>query len=318
MREVGFLIAQDFAIMHLALAQEAIRIANRLEDDAHIQVRIYCPNDSLVSASNGQVCWPTHSLWDDSLPDALFVIVSLHPQQAYDESVKDLLNRFYRSKGLLGAIDCGALFLAKNGLLDQQRVAVHWEYAPLFAELFPQIDVCTDAVMRSGRLLTCSGGLAVGQMMVETIAHLHSRHLAEHLAQVLNYSRMEPQGFAQTGFDSRVPIRVMTKLDVVEQAFQLMRQHLSVPLKLPQLVARLPISQRTLMRRFQQQGLASPMQEYLRLRLHLAKQLLEESQLPVQQAAHASGFSSAAHLSKAYLQHFNQRPGAVRRATLAS
>ena len=313
MREIGFLIAQDFAIMHLALAQEAIRIANRLQDDADLQVRIYCPNDQVVSASNGQLLWPTHSLWEESLPDALFVIVSLYPQQAYDDSVKGLLNRFYSSKGLLGAIDCGALFLAKNGLLDHQRVAVHWEYAPVFAELFPQIDVCTDAVMRSGRLLTCSGGLAVGQMMVETVAHLHSRHLAEHLAQVLNYSRMEPQGFA-----SHVPIRNVAKLDIVEQTFQLMRQHLGVPLKLTQLVARLPISQRTLIRRFQQQGLASPMQEYLRLRLDLAKQLLEESQLSVQQAAHASGFSSAAHLSKAFLQHFNQRPGAVRRAILAN
>ena len=302
MADIGFLLAEDFALMHLGLAQEALRIANRLAAQRQFKTRLYCVDDTALAANNGQVILPTHKLAEPSLPDALFVIASLRPEQVYNDSVAGLLKRFARSGKLLGAIDCGASFLARNGLIDQQQVAVHWEYAATFAELYPGIAVSTEGMHLSGRLLSCSGGLAVGQMMVETVAQLAGRELAHRMAEVLYYSRIDTDYFGpdrETG----------EPLDIIEQAQHLMLRNLNRPLTLDQLVAKLPISKRSLVRRFQQQGKPSPMLYYRRLRLQHARSLIQETGLSVKRAAYASGFSSPAHLSKAYLEYFGVRPG---------
>ncbi len=313
MLEIGLLVADEAALMHVALVQEAVRIANRLDEHIVLRVRIYCPQDQSVRTSSGQLIWPTHAIDHETLPDALFVIVSLHPQQVYHASVEPLLTRFSHTGKLLGAIDCGACFLARNHLLGNRKVTVHWEYAAAFAELYPQVNVCTDALVKSDHLITCSGGLAVGEMMTTTIAHLYSNKLAKRLAQVLNYSRLEIQPDQADGYIKRLPSSLVDT-DVVEQALQIMRQNMVTPLSAQQLVDKLPVSQRSLLRYFRAQGMTSPMAEYLHLRLQLAKQLFEDSNMSIQQVAYATGFSSAAHLSKAFLDHFGQRPGAVRRS----
>lgn len=305
MIDIGFLVADDIALMHLGLAQEALRVANRVQGERLFNARIYCVRDEAVSANNGQVILPTHRMADTPLPAALFVIVSLRPEQVYDDSVAPLLKKIHRSDRLYGAIDSGAAFLARHGLIGQKTITVHWEYAPSFHELYPDVPLSHDGVVQQGRLLTCSGGLAVGQMMVSVVAQLHSTALAHRMAEILNYSRIDTEYFGPQ-HDNAKP------LDMVERAIHVMQQHLNRPLSLDQIVEKLPISKRALMRKFEQQGKGSPMAYYRYLRLLQARALITESGLSVKRAAYACGFSSPAHLSNTYFEVFGERPSRLR------
>ncbi|MFG6469044.1 Ada metal-binding domain-containing protein [Roseateles sp. BYS87W] len=80
------------------------------------------------------------------------------------------------------------------------------------------------------------------------------------------------------------------------------------------LAAHLGITSRHLRRIFQAEHGVAPLQYLQTRRLLLAKALLTDSTLPVQDVAHAAGFASLRRFNAAFLAHYRLQPSALRRA----
>lgn len=80
-----------------------------------------------------------------------------------------------------------------------------------------------------------------------------------------------------------------------------------------QLAAHLGITSRHLRRIFQAEHGVSPLQYLQTRRLLLAKALLTDSQLPVQEVAYAAGFASLRRFNAAFIEHYRLQPTALRR-----
>jgi AraC family transcriptional regulator of adaptative response / DNA-3-methyladenine glycosylase II len=83
---------------------------------------------------------------------------------------------------------------------------------------------------------------------------------------------------------------------------------------LPEVAARLGVTDRHLRRIFQQAHGVSPIDYLATRRLLLAKQLLTDTALPVTQVAHAAGFSSLRRFNAAFLERYRLNPTGLRRA----
>jgi len=68
------------------------------------------------------------------------------------------------------------------------------------------------------------------------------------------------------------------------------------------------VSSAHLRRLFHESGAATPLQEFKRLRLDRAKQLLGTTGLGMSQIAEASGFGSASDFSRAFARHVGHAP----------
>ncbi|HEX5125269.1 MAG TPA: AlkA N-terminal domain-containing protein, partial [Rhodocyclaceae bacterium] len=79
------------------------------------------------------------------------------------------------------------------------------------------------------------------------------------------------------------------------------------------LADRLGLGERQLRRLFQQHLGASPVAVAQTRRIHLAKQLIHETHLPMAEIAFASGFGSIRRFNEAFLALFGRAPGALRR-----
>jgi AraC family transcriptional regulator of adaptative response / DNA-3-methyladenine glycosylase II len=86
---------------------------------------------------------------------------------------------------------------------------------------------------------------------------------------------------------------------------------------LPEVAARLGVSDRHLRRIFQQVYGVTPIDYLGTQRLLLAKQLLTDTDLPVTQVALASGHASLRRFNAAFLQHYRMNPRALRRQAAA-
>ena len=83
------------------------------------------------------------------------------------------------------------------------------------------------------------------------------------------------------------------------------------------LAARLGVSDRHVRRIFEAHFGVSPLQYLQTRRLHTAKQLLADTQLPITQIALMSGFASVRRFNAAFLQHYRLNPTQLRRKGLA-
>ena len=89
--------------------------------------------------------------------------------------------------------------------------------------------------------------------------------------------------------------------------------HGGAPSRLPQLAARLGVTDRHLRRIFQALHGVSPHAYLTTQRLLLAKQLLTDTRQPITQVALASGFDSLRRFNAAFVEHYRLNPSQLRR-----
>ena len=101
---------------------------------------------------------------------------SYEPEKHFDRTMFANSASLARQGVSLGGVDTGPFVLASAGLLDGYRCAVHWESLPGFRESYPSVDVTTALYEIDRDRMTCAGGAASIDMMLEYVARTHGRN----------------------------------------------------------------------------------------------------------------------------------------------
>ncbi|NVK40121.1 MAG: GlxA family transcriptional regulator [Oceanospirillaceae bacterium] len=307
---LSFLLLPDYGMVSLMSAIEPLRIANRLAGRALYRWQCLSEDGQAVVASNGMVLQDHLPLCSSPAPRNLFVNASFHPER---HSAPDMLNwlRLLRRRGsLLGALDTGCYPLARAGLLKGYQVTMHWEAAPAFQALYPDVPVSPELYEIDRGLITCAGGAAATDLMLHLIGQHAGPDLCARICDQTIRSAARPPSERQC---QSLAQRHRIHHPRLRRVLDLMEQHLDMPLAPETLAQRAHISLRQLERLCQRYLNASPSQYYLGLRLERARQLLRESDLSIASVASACGFSTASHFCHCYRRRFGLTPGAQRR-----
>ena len=100
---------------------------------------------------------------------------------------------------------------------------------------------------------------------------------------------------------------------VVQKALEIIWSESDQPLSVADIAGQLPVTRRTLDRRFADAIGHSVLEEINRRRLSRAKRLLEETSLPVKNVARRAGFSSTERLRVLFVERVGMSPTEYRR-----
>src|SRR5262249_19117953 len=139
---------------------------------------VYSLDGQPVSASNGLTVAQTRRVDDSDMPDILFVCAGVDVQHAVDDPLVQVLRRLARKRLVLGALCTGSDGLAKAGLLDGYRCAIHWENLSALRETFPDIVFTQDLFVVDRDRCTCTGGIAPLDLMLHLITPRIGKTLA--------------------------------------------------------------------------------------------------------------------------------------------
>jgi AraC family transcriptional regulator, transcriptional activator FtrA len=208
------------------------------------------------------------------------------------------------------SICVGAFALGHAGLLRGRRATTHWAATEALAGQFPETTVIDDVLyIDDGDILT-SAGLASG---LDLALHLTRRDHGSHAAaELARWNVVAPhRDGAQAQF---IRIAIPTSTSSLDETCQWALRHLDEPLGLAELAGHANLSERSLLRRFQDEIGTSPKQWLLRARLDRARELLETTDLPVEAVARRTGFSSSAGLRDRFTAALGTSPTAYRLA----
>ncbi|MFK4084735.1 GlxA family transcriptional regulator [Kribbella sp. NPDC020789] len=208
------------------------------------------------------------------------------------------------------AICTGAFVLAAAGLLDGRPVATHWAEADLLQDLFPAVQV--DPVVLfidDGDVLTSAGVAAGIDLCLHVIRRDHGSAVANAVARACVVPPRRDGGQAQF---VRRPIppdqdggTAATRAWAAEQ--------LGRPLSLVELAEHARMSVRTFTRRFRAETGVSPGTWLAMQRLDYARQLLEDTDLTVDQIADRAGLGTGTNLRRQLRDTAGVSPIAYRR-----
>ena len=124
-RRFGFLTLPRYSMIALTSAVEPLRMANRLCDDDVYAWSLVSLDGAPVAASNGLALSPTVPLAAMEPVDVLFVCGGVDVQHAVTRELLTALRRLAQGGVALGSLCTGGYALARAGLLDRHRAAIH-------------------------------------------------------------------------------------------------------------------------------------------------------------------------------------------------
>lgn len=306
--DVVFLLVPRFSMIALYGALEPLRVANRFAGPTFTW-RFVSADGQPVAASNDIPVSVSGGLDSIGRPDMAVVSASYGPEKGMTRPMYAAIRKLARARVLLAGIDTGAFLLAGAGVLDGYRATCHWESLPGFRESFPEVEAEQSLFVADRDRMTCAGGAAAIDMMLDWIGRLLGKPVAVSVAdQLVHFRSLEqptqsrlPAAARYGTTDSRL-LRIITAME--EQSED--------PLDAESLAAVAGISVRQMERLFRQRLSERPMGFYLKLRLEKAERLLNYSTMSVREVAVACGFSSLPLLSRSFRARYGRPPSALR------
>ncbi|PLX38492.1 MAG: AraC family transcriptional regulator [Hyphomicrobiales bacterium] len=316
-RHFVFILIPDFTLMAFSSAVEPLRMANRVLKKEAYSWSVVTLDGQPVKASNGLSVVPDGSLADLKTgrlgfhrPDMVLVCSGVTVERLSSADLFGYLRRLHGQGVPIGGMCTSAWLLARAGLLEDRRCAIHWETLPSFAETFPDVEVQADLFEVEDNIYTCAGGTAAIDMMLHLVGEQLGPAVAERVSEQCIIDRVrKPQDRQRLPLNARVGVHNSKLLAMIE----LMESHLAEPLTLAQIADKTGLSRRHVERLFRQLLGRSPARYYLDLRLDRARHLLLQSDMSIVEVAIACGFVSASHFSKCYRELYGRSPQADRR-----
>jgi AraC family transcriptional activator FtrA len=213
------------------------------------------------------------------------------------------LQRAFERGARLCSICSGVFVLAAAGVLEGKRVTTHWRYAEKLARAYPDLTVDPNVLyVDEGQILTSAGSAAGLDMLLHLVRRDYGPRVANTVAQRLVIPPHREGGQAQY-----LP-RPMSSDDRgrLAKLMDWFRAHPTAACSLPILARKASMSVRTLQRQFHDTIGLSPQEWIVRERIAIAKDLLEDGEIPLKRVAEKAGFGSP----ESFRRHFRRLVGA--------
>lgn len=213
--------------------------------------------------------------------------------------------------GRIASICTGAFVLAAAGLLDGRRATTYWVQSGALATRYPRVEVQPDVLyVEDGPIFTSAGAAAGIDLCLHLIRKDFGAAVANTAARFTVVAPVRHGGQAQF-IETPLP-RENGRSLASTRAWALER--LDAPLSLKDLSSHARMSVRTLTRRFQAETGLSPLQWLLHQRVERARELLESTDVSMDQVARLSGLGTADSLRRHVTRRLGLAPAAYRAA----
>ncbi|MBA1378621.1 MULTISPECIES: GlxA family transcriptional regulator [Pseudomonas] len=304
-----FLLMPGFSAIGFISAIEPLRVANRFRGELY-RWHVLSADGGAVLASNGMSVNADAALEPLKKGATLWVVAGFEPLKFVTPVLERWLHRLDNDGVILGGIDTGSVVLADAELLDGHRVTLHWEAIEAFKESYPQLSVTQELFEIDRRRITCAGGTASIDLMLDLIGQAHGSELAIQVSEQFVLGRIRPRKDHQRmEIANRYGIRNKKLVHVIGE----MEAHSEPPLTTLALAESINVTRRQLERLFRLHLNDTPSGFYLRLRLEKARQLLRQTDMSVLEVSIACGFESPSYFTRSYRARFARCPREDRR-----
>lgn len=233
----------------------------------------------------------------------LIILPAIHSD--FEKSLKDnkdltpWIIEQYKEGAEIVSLCISSFFLAASGLLDGKPCSTHWQSANMFRELFPNV-ILTDEriVTEADGIYTSGGAYAFTNLIIYLIEKFAGRETAIMAAKgfMIDIDRSSQSPFMIfSGQKSHKDEEVLKAQDYIEQNF---KNKISVD----DLCEHIPLSRRTLERRFKKATSNSVLEYLQRVKVEAAKKELEKGRKTVNEVMYEIGYSD----SKAFRDVFKK------------
>jgi transcriptional regulator GlxA family with amidase domain len=315
-------LTQPTLLLDLAGPMEVLRLANLYQDEVRFDVRYVGPLSSVMTsigiALTGIAGLP------DKLPDGAIVMLFGDVEKVMmtegwpapqkdtrgDAEIVEWLRNVVHPGQTVVSICAGAMLAARAGLLDGYACTTHYLDCEELARVAPAARVVENRLFVEDRNRYTSAGVTAGidlmlYMVSQRAGHAVAAAIARYLVVYLRRSGAEPQ--ISPWLEGRNHVH-----PAVHRVQDAITKNPAEHWQLGKLARVAGASSRHLTRLFHEYAGMSVTEYKNNLRVALAKQLLSQTAMDMEQVAEKAGFGSARQMRRAWKRIYQSAPREVR------
>jgi len=212
------------------------------------------------------------------------------------------LRRWHAGGATIVTACSGALLAAAAGILDGKRATAHWGLAGLYRRHFPTVDWREEYLVTDCGDVVCGGGVnAAADVSLYLVEKFCGHEIALKTARSLCIEMPRTWQNSFTHFE----LRATHEDEAILAAEHYLRNNFAQELKFDEVARHLGMSPRNFARRFKDATTDTPLAYLHGLRIAVAKQLLETTQVGVAEIGQRVGYLDPAF----FRQLFHRRTG---------
>ena len=244
---------------------------------------------------------PIDTLWVVGGPEA--------PSGRYDPAYLRWLKEMSSQARRVGASCLGTFVLAASGALEGRRAVTHWQWCDHLAERYPSVELVRNSIfVKDGHIYTSAGittGIDLALLFVEEDfgprkAFAIAQWLVLFVRRTASYSQVSKLLALQSGS--------VKPLDDLENWIF---EHLAEDISVERMADNVHMSARQFTRVFRSEKGTTPARFVERVRVEVARSLLEASGVGVKSVAAKCGFGSADSMRRSFLRVVDTTPSGI-------
>ncbi|WP_291733218.1 GlxA family transcriptional regulator [Leisingera sp. F5] len=317
---IGLVAGPDFSLISLAAVCDIFSAVNQLEQADRIRLHRVSITGAPVPAAGGLLFAPDTGiscLYDRMARarglDAVFICCGEAGISTFERPLLNLFRSCRRNNVPLYSIGEEMRLLVKAGLAG--RATPHWSRLAYLREQHPEAELSENLYHLERQISTCSGHAATLDFAVKFLAETLGADVAGAVCRQLLI------GFPRDSSQSQVKVdyhRIRNAPPHLKLAVDAMYDNIEEPLALQEIARASGVSLRQIERLFAAHLSASPGRYYRGIRLEVAKQMIEQTDLTLFEISAATGFGSANNLTKVFKVQFGKLPREFRKLAKCS
>ncbi len=309
-RQISVLVYPGLCMFEFACVAEVFGLKRpELGSDWYKFETVSIDGNPVKTQYHGEIT-PNKALKDIKIASTIIIPGWSNVNEPIPTTIITALINAYRSGSRLVAICSGSFVLAETGLLNGKSATTHWQYVTKFKQQYPQIRVETDVLYIDEQSILTSAGSAAGlDLCLHLIRKDYGSTVVNHVAKRLV---IPPHREGDQAQFIQLPVATDNK-SAISAVLQYIRQNLADTHTISQLAASINVSERTFLRRFKASTSTTPSEWLITARLQYAKELLENTVLPIDILAEKSGFGTATTLRHHFRSRLHIAPLAYRK-----
>ncbi|MGI1678321.1 MAG: helix-turn-helix domain-containing protein [Cellvibrionaceae bacterium] len=251
---------------------------------------------------------PDEILGSTDSPNIIF-LPSLwrNPQKTIKQypAVIDWLQCEYKNGATIAGVGTGCCFMAEAELLDNKPATTHWYYFEQFEKKYPSVNLKKDFFITQVDNLYCAASInSLADLTVHFIKLIYGNEIAHHIER--NFSHEIRRDYESMRYFEGSTDQHSDETILQTQVW--LQDNYSSDIQFSTLAGHFDLSVRSFNRRFKLATGKTPLKYLQEIRIGIARDLLQTTNLSISEIAYRVGYHDLGHFSSLFKKTFNATP----------